>query len=92
MPLNGVARDGSRGNLVKSVRTVVHTMATKTKSKKQDRPRVSAQRHEVEYAAGKLAGRGGNRGRARAAVKTAKKGLGRKTSRRAVMRRAKAAM
>ena len=64
-------------------------MATKTKSKRQDRPRVSAQRHEIEYTAKKV---GGNRRKARAAVKSAKAGLGRKTSRRAVMRRAKAAM
>lgn len=53
---------------------------------------MSSQRHEIDYAARKVAGRGGNRSRARAAVKSAKKGLGRKTSRRAVMRRAKAAM
>jgi len=63
-----------------------------TKSRKQDRPRVSSQRHEIEYAAGKLSGRSGNRSRARAAVKSAKSTLGRKTSRRAVMRRAKSAM
>jgi hypothetical protein len=64
-------------------------MPTKTKSSRQDRPRVSAQRHEIDYAAGKL---GGNRRKARRAVKRAKSGLGRKTSRRAVMRRAKSAM
>jgi hypothetical protein len=67
-------------------------MPTKTKSKKQDRPRVSSQRHEIDYTAGKVAGRGGNRRKAKAAVKRAKAGLGRKTSRRAVMRRAKSAM
>jgi hypothetical protein len=67
-------------------------MPAKTKSRKQDRPRVSAQRHEVDYAAKKLAGRGGNRRKAKTAVKRAKSQLGRKTSRRAVMRRAKSAM
>jgi hypothetical protein len=67
-------------------------MATKSKSRKQDRPRVSSQRHEIEYTASKVAGRGGNRGKARSAVKRAKSALGRKTSRRAVMRRAKSAM
>jgi hypothetical protein len=67
-------------------------MATKTKSRKQDRPRVSSQRHEIDYTAGKVAGRGGSKRKARTAVKSAKRGLGRKTSRRAVMRRAKAAM
>ena len=67
-------------------------MATKTKSRKQDRPRVSAQGLEIDYAAGKVAGRGGNRRKAKTAVKRAKAGLGRKTSRRAVMRRAKSAM
>jgi hypothetical protein len=67
-------------------------MATKTKSPKQDRPRVSSQRHEIDYAARKLAGGKGSRGRARSAVKSAKASLGRKTSRRAVMRRAKSAM
>ena len=66
-------------------------MATKTRSKKQDRPRVSSQRHEIEHAARSLAGARGNRSKARVAVKRAKKALGRKTSRRAVMRRAKAA-
>jgi phage protein D len=87
-----VWRNCSGGNHVESARTVGNTMATKTKSKKQDRPRVSSQRHEIEYTAGKVAGRGGNKRKARAAVKSAKKGMGRKTSRRAVMRRAKAAM
>ena len=53
---------------------------------------MSSQRHEIDYAAGKVAGRGGNRGKAKSAVKRAKAGLGRKTSRRAVMRRAKSAM
>jgi hypothetical protein len=67
-------------------------MATKTKSRKQDRPRVSSQRHEIDYTATKVAGRGGNKSKAKAAVKGAKKALGRKTSRRAVMRRAKSAM
>ena len=62
------------------------TMATKPKSRKQDRPRVSSQRHEIDYTASKVAGRGGNKRKARTAVKSAKKGLGRKTSRRAVMR------
>ena len=74
------------------MRTVESTMPTKNKKKKQDRPRVSSQRHEIDYTAGKVAGRGGNRRKAKAAVKRAKAGLGRKTSRRAVMRRAKSAM
>jgi hypothetical protein len=64
-------------------------MPTKTKSAGRDRPRVSSQRHEIDYAAKKL---GGGRKKARAAVKKAKAGLGRKTSRRAVMRRAKSRM
>ena len=68
------------------------SMATKTKSRKQDRPRVSSQRHEIDYTSSKVAGRGGHRRKAKAAVKRAKAGLGRKTSRRAVMRRAKSAM
>lgn len=67
-------------------------MATKTKSKKQDRPRVSSERHEIAYAAKKLAGARGNRGKAKTAVKRAKQSLGRKTSRRAVMSRAKSSM
>ncbi len=53
---------------------------------------MSSQRHEIDYAARKLAGSTGNRAKARSAVKSAKSKLGRKTSRRAVMRKAKAAM
>ena len=54
---------------------------------------MSAQRHEVSYAASKLAGKGqAGKKRARAAVTKAKQSLGRRTSRRAVMRRARAAM
>lgn len=67
-------------------------MATKTKSKKQDRPRVSSERHEIGYAAKKLAGARGSRSKAKSAVKRAKQSLGRKTSRRAVMSRAKRSM
>jgi hypothetical protein len=61
-------------------------MATKTKSVKRDRPRVSSQRHEIDYAASKL---GGNKRSARGRVKRAKASLGRNTSRRAVMSRAR---
>jgi hypothetical protein len=67
-------------------------MATKTKSVKRDRPRVSSQRHEIDYTARKVAGKTGDRAKARGAVKSAKASLGRKTSRRAVMSRAKSAM
>jgi hypothetical protein len=59
-------------------------MATTTKRNVgSDRGRVSSQRHEVSYA-GKKLGRGGA-----ARVRKAKKSLGRKTSRTAVMRRAR---
>jgi hypothetical protein len=60
-------------------------MATTTKRNLgSDRGRVSSQRHEISYA-GKKAGRGGA-----ARVRKAKKSLGRKTSRSAVMKRARA--
>ena len=59
-------------------------MATATKRNlKGDRGRVSAQRHEVSYAGKKLGKGGANR------VRKAKEALGRKTSRSAVMRRAR---
>jgi hypothetical protein len=59
-------------------------MATSTKrNRSSDRGRVSAQRHEISYA-GKKLGRGGA-----AKVRKAKKAMGRKTSRKAVMRRAR---
>lgn len=48
-----------------------------------DRSRVSSQRHEISYAGKKV----GKRGAAR--VRKAKKALGRKTSRKAVMSRAR---
>jgi hypothetical protein len=58
-------------------------MATATKRNVgRDRGRISAQRHEVSYA-GKKLGKGGA-----ARVRKAKSALGRKTSRKAVMRRA----
>ncbi|HUR57562.1 MAG TPA: hypothetical protein VM029_07625 [Opitutaceae bacterium] len=59
-------------------------MATNTKRNLgSDRGRISSQRHEVAYA-GKKLGRGGA-----ARVRKAKKSLGRKTARKAVMKRAK---
>ena len=64
-------------------------MKTSKRSVGQDRKRVSAQSHEIGYAAKKLKS-AGSRKKATAAVLKAKKGLGRKTSRKAVMRRAKA--
>ena len=61
-------------------------MATTTKRNRgSDRGRVSAQKHEISYAGRKL----GNGGAAK--VRKAKKGLGRKTSRKAVMRKARSA-
>jgi hypothetical protein len=50
-----------------------------------DRGRVSSQRHEISYA-GKKLGKGGA-----ARVRKAKKSLGRKTGRKAVMSRARSA-
>lgn len=62
------------------------TMATTTKRNVgSDRSRISSQRHEVAYAGKKL----GKRGAAR--VRRAKSTLGRKTSRTAVMQRARSA-
>jgi hypothetical protein len=59
-------------------------MATTTKRNRGgDGARISSQRHEISYA-GKKLGRGGA-----AQVREAKKSMGRKTSRRAVMARAK---
>ena len=59
-------------------------MATTTKrNRSSDRGRVSSQRHEISYTGRKL-GKGGA-----AKVRKAKKGLGRTTSRKAVMRRAR---
>jgi hypothetical protein len=59
-------------------------MATTTKSNRgSDRGRVSSQKHEISYAGSKL-GKGGSR-----KVRSAKKALGRKTSRKAVMSRAR---
>lgn len=57
-------------------------MAT-TRKRNRGSDRISAQRHEISYAGKKL----GPRGAAR--VRKAKKSLGRKTSRRAVMARTK---
>jgi hypothetical protein len=64
-------------------------MKTTKRSVGQDRKRVSAQDHEISYAAKKVKGAGSGK-KAKAAVLKAKKGLGRKTSRKVVMRRAKA--
>lgn len=59
-------------------------MATATnRNRGSDRARVSSQRHEIGYAGKKLA-RGGA-----ARVRKAKKSLGRKTNRSAVMQRAR---
>ena len=60
-------------------------MPTKSPSRNvgSDRGRVSSQSHEIKYAGSKL-GKGGA-----ARVRKAKKSLGRKTGRAAVMRRAK---
>ena len=59
-------------------------MATATKRNLgSDRGRISSQRHEISYA-GKKLGRGGA-----ARVRKAKESLGRKTSRKAVMKRAR---
>ena len=61
-------------------------MPTKTKRNVgSDRGRVSSQSHEIEYAGEKL-GKGGT-----AKVRKAKSQLGRKTSRAAVMKKARAA-
>ena len=59
-------------------------MATTTKrNTASDRGRVSSQRHEISYAGKKLGGNGAAR------IREAKKSLGRKTSRTAVMKRAR---
>jgi hypothetical protein len=58
-------------------------MATTKRSIGSDRGRVSSQRHEISYA-GKKVGRNGA-----ARVRKAKKSLGRKTSRKTVMSRAR---
>jgi hypothetical protein len=60
-------------------------MATTKRNVGSDRGRVSAQRHEISYA-GKKVGRGGA-----AKVRRAKKSLGRTTSRKKVMQRARRA-
>lgn len=52
-----------------------------TKSVSRDRARISAQKHEISYAGRKVSG-------GAAAVRSAKKGLGRVTSRTKVMARA----
>jgi hypothetical protein len=60
-------------------------MATKSPKRNvgSDRGRISSQSHEIQYAGEKL-GKGGA-----AKVRKAKRGLGRKTSRKAVMKRAR---
>lgn len=60
-------------------------MATTKSNRSSDRGRVSSQKHEVSYAGRKL-GKGGT-----GKVRQAKKTLGRKTSRKAVMSRARGA-
>jgi hypothetical protein len=64
-------------------------MPTKAKSPSRDRSRVSSEKHEIAYTASKLKKTG--RGKAVAAVRSAKKALGRKVSRSAVVARAKRA-
>jgi hypothetical protein len=78
-----LARINMIGNWRKQHGSVGTIMPTKTRSPKQDRPRVSSQRHEVSYA-GKKLGRGGA-----ARVRKAKSQLGRTTSRKKVMSRAR---
>jgi hypothetical protein len=58
-------------------------MPSKTKSRSQDRKRVSSEKHEVSYAGRKLGKNGA------AAVRKAKAKLGRTTSRPKVMQEAK---
>ena len=55
-----------------------------TKSLARDRARISSQKHEISYAGRKVSG-------GSAAIIRAKKTLGRKTGRKAVMAKAKAA-
>ena len=63
----------------------------KTKSISKDRKLVSAQTHEINYEAKKVAGKkGSTRVKAKKAVIAAKKALGRNTSRKAVTAKAKA--
>lgn len=59
-------------------------MPTAKKSLGRDRARVSSQKHELRYAAKKIGGKG-----ALAALKRAKSRLGRVTSRKKVMAKAK---
>lgn len=60
------------------------------KSNGQDRKRVSSQKHEIEYTSGKVAEQAGvAKPKAKKALKTAKKQLGRSTSRSKVEPRAK---
>lgn len=58
-------------------------MPSKTKSRSQDRRRVSSEKHEISYAGRKLGKNGAT------AVRKAKAKLGRKTSRPKVMQEAK---
>ena len=64
-------------------------MKSTKRSTSRDRKRVSLQNHEIKYAAGKLKTGSTSGSKAKAAVLKAKKGLGRKTSRKAVMSRAR---
>lgn len=74
----------TEGGTIKEHAVQLPPMATNTKrSLGSDRGRVSSQRHEVSYAGKKL----GKRGAAR--VRKAKSSLGRKTNRKAVMKRAR---
>jgi hypothetical protein len=59
-------------------------MPTKTKSRSQDRKRISSEKHELNYAGRKLGKNGA------LAVRKAKSKLGRTTSRPKVMQKAKA--
>lgn len=58
--------------------------------KSQDRKRVSSEKHEIEYTSGKVAKAAGvKKPKAKKAVKSAKKQLGRSTTRRKVEPKAK---
>lgn len=63
-------------------------MKTQSRSRGQDRKRVSSQSHEIGYTAGKLSKKGSKQKAKRAVVK-AKKQLGRKTARKTVMSKAR---
>jgi hypothetical protein len=61
----------------------------KSKSISRDRKLVSSQKYEIDYTAKKVAGKTGSNAKAKSAVLKAKKALGRNTSRKAVVARAR---